>query len=141
MYGKTNYGRLSTFIKEEVPRTLILEDMPKRPPVRNPYIYQNAGYQNKSYQNAGTQRKQYYDDASREFMRRAEINTPPKQKSGPTGYGVEKIPVGARVSHAVFGEGVILSSRDMGGDVLYEVKFDTGIVKKLMATFAKLKKI
>ena len=28
----------------------------------------------------------------------------------------------------------------MGGDVLYEVKFDTGITKRLMATFAKLKK-
>jgi hypothetical protein len=29
----------------------------------------------------------------------------------------------------------------MGGDVLYEVKFDNGQTKKLMATFAKLKKL
>jgi hypothetical protein len=29
----------------------------------------------------------------------------------------------------------------MGGDVLYEVKFDSGEVKKLMATFAKLQKL
>jgi hypothetical protein len=41
----------------------------------------------------------------------------------------------------MFGEGEILSSRDMGGDVLYEVRFDNGQVKKLMATFAKLKKV
>ena len=41
----------------------------------------------------------------------------------------------------MFGDGVILSSRDMSGDVLYEVKFDTGITKKLMATFAKLRKL
>ena len=41
----------------------------------------------------------------------------------------------------MFGEGVILSQRDMGGDVLYEVMFDSGEKKKLMATFAKLKKL
>ena len=41
----------------------------------------------------------------------------------------------------MFGEGVVLSSKDMGGDILYEVRFDSGAVKKLMATFAKLKKI
>ena len=35
----------------------------------------------------------------------------------------------------------ILSARDMGGDVLYEVKFDSVGTKKLMATFAKLTKI
>ncbi len=141
MYGKTNYGRLSTFIKEEVPRTLILEDMPKRAPERNPYTYQNTGYRSTGYQSTGAPRKTFYDDASREFMRKPEINTPPKAKIGPSGYGVEKIPVGARVFHSVFGAGAILSSRDMGGDVLYEVKFDTGVVKKLMATFAKLKKL
>jgi hypothetical protein len=41
----------------------------------------------------------------------------------------------------MFGEGVILTARDMGGDVLYEVKFNTGVTKKLMATFAKLRRI
>ena len=41
----------------------------------------------------------------------------------------------------MFGTGTIVSSRDMGGDVLYEVSFDNGQTKKLMATFAKLKKI
>jgi hypothetical protein len=29
----------------------------------------------------------------------------------------------------------------MGGDVLYTVKFDNGQEKRLMATFAKLKKL
>ena len=40
----------------------------------------------------------------------------------------------------MFGLGTILSSKDMGGDVLYEVRFDTGETKKLMATFARLEK-
>ena len=29
----------------------------------------------------------------------------------------------------------------MGGDILYEVAFDSGMTKKLMATYAKLQKI
>ena len=62
-------------------------------------------------------------------------------KRGAEKFGVEKLTAGDRVSHAMFGAGVIVSSRDMGGDVLYEVRFDNGQTKKLMATFAKLKKI
>ena len=40
----------------------------------------------------------------------------------------------------MFGDGVIISAKDMGADVLYEVSFDTVGTKKLMATFAKLVK-
>ena len=53
-------------------------------------------------------------------------------------FGVTALPAGTRVRHSVFGEGVIRSARDMGGDVLYEVRFDSGLEKKLMASFAKL---
>ena len=52
-----------------------------------------------------------------------------------------KLEVGTRVKHTMFGEGEIVSAKDMGGDVLYEVRFDTAGTKKLMATFAKLTKI
>jgi hypothetical protein len=37
-----------------------------------------------------------------------------------------------------FGTGVIISAKDLGGDVLYEVRFDSVGVKRLMATFARL---
>ena len=56
-------------------------------------------------------------------------------------YGIKKLDSGTRVRHAMFGEGVIVSARDMGGDVLYEVRFDSGETKRLMATFARLEKI
>ena len=75
------------------------------------------------------------------MTRRSEIGKTVKGKSGAASYGIERIPDGARVSHASFGEGVILSSRDIGGDILYEVRFDSGAVKKLMSTFAKLRRI
>jgi DNA helicase-2/ATP-dependent DNA helicase PcrA len=48
---------------------------------------------------------------------------------------------GDRVSHASFGEGEILSIKPMGADKLIEVMFDTVGTKKLMGTYAKLKKL
>ena len=48
---------------------------------------------------------------------------------------------GDRVSHASFGEGEILSIKPMGADKLIEVVFDKVGTKKLMGTYAKLKKI
>jgi DNA helicase-2/ATP-dependent DNA helicase PcrA len=48
---------------------------------------------------------------------------------------------GDRVTHATFGEGEILSIKPMGADKLIEVMFDTAGTKKLMGTYAKLKKI
>ncbi len=48
---------------------------------------------------------------------------------------------GDTVSHAIFGKGQILSATPMGGDVLYEIEFDSGSVKRIMGNFAKLKKI
>ena len=48
---------------------------------------------------------------------------------------------GDRVRHSVFGEGTILSMQPMGNDVLVEVAFDKKGNKKIMANFAKLKKL
>ncbi|MBQ9151267.1 MAG: UvrD-helicase domain-containing protein, partial [Clostridia bacterium] len=48
---------------------------------------------------------------------------------------------GDRVTHATFGEGEILSIKPMGADKLIEVMFDSVGTKKLMGTYAKLKKM
>ena len=48
---------------------------------------------------------------------------------------------GDRVAHQTFGEGVILSVKPMGGDILFEVMFDTAGTKKLMGTYARLRHI
>ncbi len=127
IYGRTNYANLSCFIREEVPESLLLRDAPRREPPR--------GYVD------NRERRVYKEKVSNEFSRKAEISSPVRPRSGASDYGVESFPVGTRVSHSVFGSGVIVSARDMRGDILYEVKFDTGITKKLMATFAKMRKI
>ena len=48
---------------------------------------------------------------------------------------------GDRVVHATFGEGEILSIKPMGADKLIEVMFDAVGTKKLMGTYAKLRKL
>ena len=48
---------------------------------------------------------------------------------------------GDQVKHVTFGVGTILSSKPMGGDILYEIAFEKVGTKKLMATYARLTKV
>jgi DNA helicase-2/ATP-dependent DNA helicase PcrA len=128
MYGKTTYNQLSRFVKDELPKSLLFEDAPRRKPQGFGAYQQTRPIENK---------QTYFN----ELRRPVDITPKKREKSGAAEYGITKFAPGTAVSHDMFGRGVVLSSRDMGGDVLYEVKFDNGQVKKLMATFAKLKKL
>jgi DNA helicase-2/ATP-dependent DNA helicase PcrA len=44
------------------------------------------------------------------------------------------------VVHDIFGEGMILSAKSVGPDTLYEIAFDTVGTKKMMGTYAKIKR-
>ena len=52
----------------------------------------------------------------------------------------ERFETGETVVHPVFGVGVVLSVTPMSSDTLYEIAFDSVGTKKLMGTYAKLKK-
>ncbi len=132
LYGRTMYNRLSRFIQNELPPRLIQ---------RAPSIYnvQKEKAFNKPKSPAPTMSSEFTrraDSASYAGTPRASAQNAPKT---PSDFGIKKFSVGHRVIHSVFGLGEILSVREMGGDILYEVKFDSGVTKKLMATFAKLK--
>ena len=131
MYGRTLYGRLSCFVRDELPIELTVRDVPRREPPRRTSYY--SPYRESAAPSVAR--------GTDELSRKPSIGNSDNMKRGAEKFGVEKLSVGDRVSHAIFGEGQVLSSRDMGGDVLYEVRFDNGQTKKLMATFAKLKKI
>ncbi len=129
MYGKTTYNRLSSFVRDEIPSSLIEEDKPKTAPPRSTdSVYRRPV----STFSRGS--------ISPEWNRR-----PDAAKNGARAtsrdFGVARFEPGTRVEHMMFGAGVILAAKDMGGDVLYTVRFDDGQEKRLMATFAKLKKI
>ena len=129
LYGRSAHNRLSQFVRSELPKNLVTLMSPKRK-----FAPSGAAY-------TAPERKTGTDDGMRELHRAPQISTVRPQKVGAAGYGVEKLAPGTRVEHPVFKSGIIVSSKDMGGDVLYEVRFDTGETKRLMATYAKLTKI
>ncbi len=49
--------------------------------------------------------------------------------------------VGDKVKHNIFGEGVVLSATKMSNDTMLEVAFEKVGTKKIMANFAKIKKM
>lgn len=118
LYGKTQYNSRSKFIDEIDPQ-FVIDDAPKsRTPVNNDY---------------GDRRRTRLSD---ELTTRTSVAGAVGRASS-----LETLAVGDRVKHMTFGDGTVLSVREMGSDVLYEIAFDTVGTKKLMATYAKLKKI
>ena len=138
MYGKTGYNMLSVFVREELPRNLATFER-----VRQEYRKDSYGAPTRTSYGTDTNSYNRYNRRSSEVNRPIDFGVRPtaQKASGLEGFGVEKIPAGARVKHVLFGSGTVMSAKDMGGDVLYEVNFNTAGKKKLMATFAKLKKL
>ena len=136
LYGRTSYNPVSRFVSE-IPSSLIYRDAPPR---RNDSYSSFGGY-------GGTQTRTSFASTTtakhtsgvggvgdKVTIGKA-FSTPMKKGSG------ETFSEGDRVSHITFGEGEILSVKPMGADVLYEIAFEKVGTKKLMATYAKLKKI
>ena len=127
LYGRTNCNPPSRFLRD-IPEELCCEDRFEGS-VPVPTV------------------KVYYSESGRTASDRTRWDSPrssgvshgstmPKKPSGDL-----SLQAGDRVRHVTFGDGEILSARPMGGDVLYEVIFDTVGTKKLMGTYARLKKL
>ncbi len=121
MYGRTAYNPPSRFLKEEIPEALTERD-------GGAARQSLGGY--RSAPKPSTEAR-----LSGEFLRRPA--NPTAVKRPPSGAFI-RFREGDRIRHAVFGVGQILSVKEMGGDLLYEVAFGGGVIKKLMATYAKL---
>lgn len=133
LYGRTTAPRLSRFVADEIPENLLAE---KKPPMRFAPPTTVYGSAHTARRPAESNRTYVSPMAAPALSRSA-----PGTRTKENGYGIEKFSVGTAVRHSAFGDGRILSVKDLGGDILYEVAFDDGTTKKLMATFAKLQKI
>lgn len=124
LYGKTQFNPRSRFL-DEIPEEYILQEQPRhREEPTEAAIPQEPAYPSKK-------RKKTISD---EFFRRSDLSA----AVGKT-RSYERFAVGQRVSHLTFGKGTVLSVREVGADLLYEIAFDTIGTKKLMATYAKLR--
>ncbi len=136
LFGRTCYNPVSRFVSE-IPEALLEKESKRRDTGYFGSIY-GQGTPGGTYGSRGaspspkTQRT-YYSD-------RYPTDTTEVKRKKPTPPPSEQFRAGDRVRHMVFGVGEILSVKPMGTDVLYEVMFERAGTKKLMATYAKLKK-
>lgn len=63
------------------------------------------------------------------------------QKEKDSEQPMESFSAGDRITHSVFGDGTVFSAAPIGNDTLLEISFDKVGTKKIMAKFAKIKKI
>ncbi len=113
LFGRTQFSPVSQFVKE-IPSYLMESHVSPREKVSEV-------------------EEKFTQEARKTFDR---TTTPRPQVKAPS----EQFVAGDGVVHAKFGRGIVLSATKMGADVMYEVAFDTEGTKKLMGTFAKLKR-
>ncbi len=131
LYGQTQYNPKSRFVNE-IPDEYLDEYIePDESTVYGGYTYPQRSFNsNQGYNKPYVQRQMPKNDITVGKPLFTKENTP-----------VNTFIPGDRVRHLTFGDGEILSAKKMGADMLYEVMFDKVGTKKLMATYAKLKKI
>ena len=119
LFGVTNRNRKSRFL-EELPDDLLNEESES--------LIQPSGME-REYREVKSDSNML--NMQMAFKRRFETRTASDQN----------FEVGNRVSHNIFGEGTVLTAKRMANDTMLEIAFDTKGTKKIMANFARIKKL
>ena len=119
LFGVTNRNRKSRFL-EELPDDLLNEE--------SEGLIQPLGME-REYREAKSDSNML--NMQMAFKRRSETRTASDQN----------FEVGNRVLHNIFGEGTVLTAKRMANDTMLEIAFDTKGTKKIMANFARIKKL
>ena len=121
LYGHTDRNRKSRFLKE-VPKELVEK-------VEQEGVSQIVSSAASSFGEVGS---------IKSMSLRQQLNIRKNEK--PT-VETQTFAAGDRIKHKIFGEGTVLSAEPMGNDTLLEIAFDSRGTKKLMANYARIKKI
>ncbi len=122
MYGKTQYSKLSRFVSE-IPNELL--DLKKE--AEGSAVLQ---HQNRIITPLNKPKPRVSDELIKKPF--AGVSTNGKQ--------LEVFAVGDIVDHPMFGVGMITAAQKLGPDTMYEIAFDNFGTKKMMATYAKIKR-
>ncbi len=129
LFGSTSRNLPSRFLVE-VPEALI-----ERTGRRD--MSQGGGFERSTAADRDFERSQGYSRyMGTGYLSKIKQQAQPKKEEAPK----LSYSVGDTVYHKVFGQGVILSSKSMGGDSMLEIAFEKAGTKKLMANYAKLEK-
>lgn len=147
IFGNTSFTRPSRFIGE-IPPGLTDSDFEKRSGYNS---FWGADLNDYAPAAPYSQRKKTADSTA--FAQKKSSYSPPERNKGfsrgfsgkgagsTTATGTVDLKAGDRVLHKAFGEGMVISAKPMGGDLLLEVAFDNVGTKKLMAKMARLTKL
>ena len=148
LYGQTMYNPVSRFVSE-IPESLVEKlDESEANAVRvrqnryGDYTYGQYGAWGNNYNAPVQPKRTYYSESATRTPSSPSFAKPATTPTRPAASTSREVfAPGDRVKHLNFGEGEILSVKSMGADTLYEIMFDTVGTKKLMATYARLKKL
>ena len=148
LYGQTMYNPVSRFVSE-IPESLVEKlDESETNAVRvrqnryGDYTYGQYGAYGNNYNAPVQPKRTYYSESATRTPSSPSFAKPATTPTHPAASTSREVfAPGDRVKHLNFGEGEILSVKSMGADTLYEIMFDTVGTKKLMATYARLKKL
>ena len=120
LFGMTNRNRKSRFL-EELPKELLNEE--------SEGLIQQSDFERE------------YSDVKFDSGMSLQKQLAFKKKTETKTASDQNFEVGNRVLHNIFGEGTVLSAKRMANDTMLEVAFDAKGTKKIMANFARLKKL
>ncbi|MBE6585295.1 MAG: ATP-dependent DNA helicase PcrA, partial [Ruminococcaceae bacterium] len=132
-YGQTVANRRSRFV-DEIPDALYVEEDMTMGNGASPYVTPTLP---RTYISERPQKPKVPVHTDRTTVGKLPHST----GAGVGDRDMVALKAGDRVQHMTFGEGEILSVKPMGKDKLIEVMFDKVGTKKLMGTYAKLKKL
>ncbi len=132
-YGQTVANPLSRFVAE-IPEELLNREDLTQAAMAVTGTSGAPGYERPAYERSRRPQPVRHTD-------RLTVGQPTPAATVQARTAMNTLEPGDRVTHASFGEGEILSIKPMGADKLIEVMFDTVGTKKLMGTYAKLKKL
>lgn len=147
--GETQFSKISRFVKE-IPEELLHGNLWEPKPMED-YSSTPIGEYSVYQKGAGPKIATSYSSRPSEkissftsYKAKMQAASSPA-KAATSGSKIEKADldytVGDRVSHIKFKEGTVLDIIDEGRDYEVTVEFDTAGVKKMFASFAKLKKL
>ncbi len=132
LFGRTSFNQISRFASE------IPEELIKREGESGIQFNTYSLGRNEYGARRETPVSYRFNDYNNSDVQQKITQIPQIKKAEPV--TTETFNSGDKVIHPVFGGGFIISSKAVGPDTLYEIAFDEAGTKKIMASYAKLKK-
>lgn len=122
LYGKSQYNKLSRFVSE------IPEDLFDAPPEKDLPSRRASDI----VISTSKPKPKIADEMLKKPFTPGFVN--------PAAGKAEHFDAGDVVEHPVFGVGMVISAKSVGPDIMYEIAFDNSGTKKMMGTYAKIKR-